>query len=786
MTDPTISSWASSLGLLPVPVFRDDQHRSVLLNGDRGNFCLESIGATDVAARRNTAWSTNVGHYLSVEKDALQVHRWSESPKSSEKYSLVSVLGDLEKFHRYLLSAEPPADLSVVPHVIRLYRQLRNREELRTGRESLLALLVFLASATEEMPRERIELSKWDLPEQAVTAASSVPPNEWDALLRNLLDGSPERLRLQPALLLRHAAGPVFQEAHREAALIDANQMLLPGFEPLQAVVKKPVTGIGVHFTPPALARTLVEQALSHSTRNPEVTRVFDPACGSGEFLREALRQLRQLGYGGKIILSGWDISQAACDMARFLLRREQLEDGLEVEYKIDCKDSLAQEEWPNDSDILIMNPPFVSYENLAPEQLAQVRETLGKLARGRFELSTAFIWKAVSCLRTAAVFAAIIPASFLESQSSAAVREEIGRQVDPRLLARLGSQVLFPNAVIDAALYVGVKNGAQHSNPIAFWADHRATSTFDGLRELRKQKKSAQPELLAERDGFSIYLASGLGKGKSSWSPRPYTSWQFFRKVKDLPTVSDLFSVTTGVRSGLLPAFLVDKSFISELPKAERTYFRPAVVNGSIVAGRLSDWKYVFYPYGSNRLKSETELKRRLPHFFGGHFLKHRAALKSRVSGADKYWEMYRPTSWQIASTPKLVSVQYGDAGTFAWDNTGEFVVVGGYAWLPKRSSGRLSENIFYAYLAILNSNIFSELLSVSARRVRGGQFELAAKFVNPLPLPNLVDAPSSALVKALTSIGKRMHIGDEFDDKELNETVEQLYRAYAEAQHA
>jgi len=37
------------------------------------------------------------------------------------------------------------------------------------------------------------------------------------------------------------------------------------------------------------------------------ILKIFDPACGSSEFLIEALKQLKENKYNGEIKVIGWD-----------------------------------------------------------------------------------------------------------------------------------------------------------------------------------------------------------------------------------------------------------------------------------------------------------------------------------------------------------------------------------------------------------------------------------------------------------------------------------------------
>src|SRR6266852_7129548 len=142
-----VTMWADSLGLLPIPAFPDDDRpRFVMLNGPTGNFCLDLT--EESADQRATAWSADVGHYVSVFRSSIEVQRWDALASAPERYSTESVLTKLLEFHNYLDRSQPRYERSVVPHVIRIFRMLRSSLQLEEGAPALLAFLAMLAAVT--------------------------------------------------------------------------------------------------------------------------------------------------------------------------------------------------------------------------------------------------------------------------------------------------------------------------------------------------------------------------------------------------------------------------------------------------------------------------------------------------------------------------------------------------------------------------------------------------------------------------------------------------------------
>ncbi|HYP38989.1 MAG TPA: N-6 DNA methylase [Chloroflexia bacterium] len=787
------------MGLLPIPLFSDrsvshlDEPR-VLLNGSSGNFVLDLNDYASNDDPRNFAWSSNVGHYVTIKPATIEVQRWDQRRSSLERYSLKSVLDNLEGFHAYLEKQTPRSEASIVAQTIRIFRDLRTiLGSTETGADSLQAFLYLLACATDGVDREKLDITRWRLSASAKSVAMHISEGHWETLVKEIRRGRPsEYLVPDLRLLLRHAAGQLFQEAHYEAIFVPQPQLMLEGFFPTPVQLRKDPRKSSVHFTPPFLVRTLVEAALKAGTSN-DITplTVFDPACGSGEFLREVLRQLKLWGVQRPVHIIGWDISEAACAMANFVLSIEQ-RDMPEATIDIQCLDALAGQEWPQQVDMVVMNPPFVSWQDMEPYQKENVQKILGPLTKKLPDLSHAFVLKAVTCLRMGGVFSSVLPAAFLTSESAQKLRANLVDQLTPRLIARLGSQMLFPGALVDAACYVAIKsNESLHTDTetptVAFWAGPGRSSTTTGLRMLRKLQYWGNPSAYpVEGEGFSIYIHPSLGRAnieqeKSTWTPPPYKSWKLIQNSSALPRVSDLFDVRQGVQTGYNRAFLLTHNQWVGLPKEERKYFRPAVVNEAIHDGKLYTVSYIFFPYGEYEIETEDELLEAVPQYYEAYLLPSMEKLRNRARmDPNLWWTLKHPRDWENAPKLNLVSTHFGNAGSFALDTTGEFVVVQGLSWRPKKVGSRAPQrNVYLAYLSVLNSSLFNDLLAATSRQVSGGQWELTKQYVDPIPLPDFfVKHFSIGLISELASLGEQGRIVQPLYDARILELLAPLYR--------
>ena len=275
---PSVEDWQLALGLLCVPLRETagNGRRYVLMNGTTGNFCLDLDGGIDSSSQRSTAWSCDVGHYITCSADLIAINRWDRRHQR-EQYSWRSVVTQLHEFHRHLEKTGPDRSKNVASHVLRIFRHIRaTLDEHHRGLDSLRILLHLLASAACGEHRIRSNFEALGLTDEMAEPSSRVPDAMWSEWHSDLTGvGRYDVLRPDFDLVLRHASGVVFQDAHLEAEL--PNAVWLPGFERPLAVGSRSVPlDTGVYFTPPALARTLAEE-VTNLVSDPDASlRLFE------------------------------------------------------------------------------------------------------------------------------------------------------------------------------------------------------------------------------------------------------------------------------------------------------------------------------------------------------------------------------------------------------------------------------------------------------------------------------------------------------------------------------
>lgn len=775
--------WAEEFGLALTSLFgtadkQEDGDHYVLLDGGHGSFALsvtpEAIWKNENPS--NWSWSSDLSHHVTVTDTEVGVVRWDKP--TAEVFTRRSVEEKHNEFYQYLMSDRVGSNRRVVSHFLEAYRRMRSLVS-DAGLEDGHSTSVFLSLISLAIARS-LDVP-FDLKEGKHELLSRISNSALEALLKFLLD-TPDFTQNQtlfPSLAIRHAGSEIFQEAHYE--LVRSPSPDLFGY------VEPAVSGLtsrgGAHFTPPALARSLTEEVLKqvselHTRR--EIT-VMDPACGSGAFLHEAMRTLERSEFNGKLRLVGRDISQSAVSMAEFALNSAMSDwtpaGGIEID--LSASDSL-NEDLPL-ADIILMNPPFISWSSMNKRQRDQMQVALGSNISGRGDFSMAFIAKAFSALKPGGTVGTLMPKSLLTLQAAQKWRNWIAEEANIRLLGSLGDYGLFSYAMVQVAALVfckpendGAGDATNEMRVLVTADDTDATSL--ALRHLRKFTN--EDKIVSSENEFQLFTTKKNNfENKSTWklmSPRTERQLDEIRKKIGIVSIEDLFQVRQGIRTGMNSAFLLKTDEVSALPKRERDLFKPAIMNNSISSGCLNLRNMVFYPHSNvgSIFANEEELFKRLPEFSKRFLIPNKDRLANRAShvGSSRtdWWGLTRSRStWALSETPRIVSKYFGGVGGFAMDLKADWIVVQGFAWFPNwvdsttphQQSTMSDAQILYAFTSLFNSRVFQKILSYFSPHVAGGQFDLSPRYVNSVPIPDLIslstNEKSGRAISLLSELG-------------------------------
>lgn len=783
-------SWSRALGLGFADSFSSEREsselgkNSIMLDGRDASFWLSVIPEdTPIPwdTLRGWAWSSNVTHAVAIQGGVASAQRW-DSDEETQKIRLRKDR-DLIKVFGSLSRHSPNWDFSVIAKALRTFRAVRAAIETKDGSavDVVIAFNAILAlTAYQSPPRASVVLADALrlLPSPVAPISRQLRKYPIGDLARQLADTDGPYL-VDADLLLRHASGTLFQEAHRELSESkrDRSKPLFPDeLIPVAPERSRQDAPSFVHYTPPSLARILIEVAFSQWER-PEgcdEVEILDPACGSGVFLIEAARELSH--HVEHVALRGFDSSPVAVELSMNSISRSISESA---SVSIEPRDSLSGEGW-GEPQLIVMNPPFLAWERLSHVQRAAVKSILGDFHAGRPDLSFAFIVRAALSLAPGGTVASIVPPSFLEGQSAELIRDYLFMlgEFRVRMISYVKDLGYFGDATVELAFIVISRSDEER--PIRICSAESGHGN-DALRALRILPWTRQQST----SGYDVFNVQARDLRRLGWSQRSWRDRAFIDTITtNTPTtVADIFIPRLGIRPGRKPVFVLSAGEFRALCSTarERQYFRP--VADKIESGQIVTTGYVFYPYdkkGNLQLTSQKQVRDALPRYYDAKLAPEKDALKQRKSinrkqkGATRnWWELSEPVkTWLAPATPRIVSQAYGKRGNFAVDLKGEYAVVQGSGWCWK--DGLVDDKTLLAYLAILNSSVFERTLKSYCPQVQGGQFHLYQYCVERVPLPAVDD---KRLLLSLSAIGSRIADGRSVDAKRQDALTMRAY---------
>lgn len=264
--------------------------------------------------------------------------------------------------------------------------------------------------------------------------------------------------------------------------------------------------GLGVYYTPPVIARRLLETATMAGV-DWSTCRVLDPACGGGAFLAPLARRVvdRLPSRRPSIILGhvaarivGYEIDPFAAWMAQVFAEIEILPVCLAAGQRLPIiakvRDSLRAPHPETEFDLVIGNPPY-GRVTLDPEMRARYRRSL----YGHANLYGLFTDLALRVSKPTGVVAFVTPASFLAGEYFKPLRSLLHRETTPINVDFVSARKGVFEDVLQETVLTTYRRGNAHSTGSVFLLEMtpeclRALRTGD----LRLPKDPSQPWLLA------------------------------------------------------------------------------------------------------------------------------------------------------------------------------------------------------------------------------------------------------------------------------------------------
>lgn len=769
-------NWATDSGLMPMHLAPHKAgERFIMLDGGYYEFCLD-LDIEDCTENdyNSYAWSSDVKNYIRVTGEDVTVYNWKSRRRDTIKLSIVE-----QKFNQFLKiinSTSVNSSDDVTPFLLGLFAQLRNMtQETKQPTEAMNLLFKLLVSIDEDHLDADV-CRRWNI-------LDTVLPDGFDVLVESIREGA---LQITPNLdfILRHGSGRLFEVAHRTALSFNTQRDLFGGFSS-ELTLADPTSYSSLHYTPRYLVRSVVENSLKQLDLTQASIRIFDPACGSGAFLQEALKQLRELDYPGKIEVVAYDNSEMAVSTTKFLLAYEQRKqwNTHQMTYDVHVCDSLISE-W-EDCDLLLMNPPYIAMEQVKDSETKDaIWETLKDLkVRKRPNMAAAFLYKAVKTLNRGGVLGTVLPSSLFLLEQYRPLREAIREMCDLCIVAKLGN-FAFSDALTDASILVAQKKEPTSCIPLTVWCKNQEGTPFNAIRGLRKMQYDNLTSRIEE--DYNIYTPSRFPVVGETWNTIPMKDDRLVQLLSvrvgagDLKPLSEIFTVKQGIITGIRDVFEVSDIQYDSIPAREKKLFRNVASSFTIEDGLIRKDCFIWYPYDKAGLiiKSEDQLRQ---YGWVYNWLEPYKADLSQRSGINNWWELTWPRTWQYVPAMHLCSKRFGNSSSFALASP-DFVIKDGNAFLFNSENAIKTD--YYFYLAYFSSSTFEHLLSIYARTLMKG-YDLGNRNIKDIPIVDVIDNPSlrnTTAYNKLVELGMMYSAGITIRKEKFGYIVDSFYPGYGE----
>lgn len=770
-----IEFWTKNLGHLPIHLKTEINNKFIMLNGISGNFCIHiSEDEDEQDTYFSQSWSSNTKNFILVKDNNLKLFNWHKETKV-EEVSLKSIHNNFEKFYNYLVSKSYRSDRDVIPVIIDTFKQFRTLTTEYHNPVKALNLLFVLLAGLEEGNIQNLDRNKWNISDIEI-------PQDFERFLERFQQGT-NNIEPDLNLILRHSAGALFQEAQKEVIFCDSQMDLWGTFSGNAAT--KSLLYSSIHYTPSYLARSIVENTLRLlELGNLTRIKILDPACGSAEFLIEVLKQLKEKDYEGIVEIKGYDTSETAITTSTFLLSYEKRTVwGERLHFEVKKVDDSLTEIWDNDNTIILMNPPFVSWEQLNDkEKRDAVRFSLGVNFKGKPNQASAFFYKALQNIADGGVLGSVVPSNLFTSDAYLKLRNEIIESINIELLGKLGNFV-FEDALTDVSIFVGQKPKKISNLPTLLWTRNEKGTVHDALRELRKMQHS--DDLTRDKVDFSIFKPNHFPVIADSWKPISFKEnslikdLKLYLATKKLSTIGSIFNVQQGVRPGNKAVFVISQQDYLKLPTNEQGFFLPSIDNDAIQNGLINIKNFVWYPYdtksGESLINNEIILQESVPNYYTNILLPNKQILTDRKKQTPNWWSLSDRAPRLLPLNMKIVSTEFGNSKSFGFDKIGSYIVERGYSWQSKQ---KMNEDEYYFYLAIFSSPFFDKLLAIYSKQFLAA-WDLGKKYTKEIPIPDVHNEAVKNLSSfhKLVELGKRLSEGDTYVKAILDDAVSIYY---------
>lgn len=525
----------------------------------------------------------------------------------------------------------------------------------------------------------------------------------------------------------------------------------------------------GIFYTPTFVVNYIVSNLVRRheAAQRQTAPRVVDLACGSGSFLVSVIGELAQRerwSADAADCVIGLDSDERAIEAARFNLVAKCLSEELvtpipdlrlhvyDLLRRGPESDVLKQVFGDRGIDIVVGNPPYISYERLAKDYDQKAIRRHFQLASQRTDSYMLFVEAALKVLRPGGFCGLVLPNVFLRSTSAGPLREWITKHADLLEIIDFHDQPVFQNVGVYVCVVLLRKKESNKAAPKILIG--------------KVYQLSAMPATQLAKLGVSQQVENGTQEVFYTDSLNGTRPWLFRnpheREILDtLNTASTPFSkseleIYQGIKTGMDDVFVLDSP--EQMAAVESEITVPFIRNRDLTRWFTRPKSRLIYTYDTATTLTMPWSRIEKKYTKCAKYLEARRAIlegrRSRVN--EKWYELIRPRVQSVLTkSPKLfvaeltvrprVTICDEENAAIAGGTGGGSVVL-----LP----GKTYEQ--YSLAAFLNSSLVEWLARQAASVRRGGWILIEQSTLRDLPIPTFLADQTSFARSELTRLAR------------------------------
>ncbi len=545
----------------------------------------------------------------------------------------------------------------------------------------------------------------------------------------------------------------------------------------------------GAVYTPQYIAKFFSRfLKLNVSPFDFQRTKIFEPAIGSGIFLRSFLEtkcDLRDQFVNDQVVKTAFDnvtgvdvdinavkASQLSLALLHLVLT-DSFPESLDIIHADTVDYFLDNTDKHGTYNAVISNPPFISIEKQSPENREKFKNILGPLASGRVDSYLAFLKLGLDMLADGGYGLYVIPHSFLISKNAKKIRKHISENYVVNYLIDLSAIQVFGKTGIYVVLLIIQKRepNSQDSSVL--------------VKCESKEGHALQSALkwdFTENKNYSVYKVPNSIFKSDEWYVLPKREIELKTKLEKFPKITDIVDIRQGFVSGNDKIYIVSKEVAESL---NINLFKPYLTDKEmdkydiLETGNVSN--YLFWPYEEDGTKiSIDRLSQEFTNVYDYFLEKKEILIKPKAKNEDNWIYPHRPRQDSILN-PKVICPHLMFTQKFSLDIEGNILVSHSPFMILKNKFNTAEGIDILKYLtAVLNSSACFWYVSTHSHKYGGGYSMMEVKTLKTTPIPDPSRVSVGDLNKIVGLVDDRLQSSG-YDavriDRQIDKLVSSLY---------